>query len=88
MAVGDFLAMGGYAAYVWSAFGFAAVVLIGLFVQSWLAVRRGEAELAALRGTVRAPARGPARPTVIRADAPDAAAPAFSEAAGLGGQPR
>ena len=27
--------MGGYAAYVWPAYGFAALVLIALLVQSW-----------------------------------------------------
>ena len=31
----EFFAMGGYAAYVWPAYGFAALVLIALLVQSW-----------------------------------------------------
>lgn len=55
----EFLAMGGYAAYVWPAFGFALVVLLGLLVQSWHAAHRREAELAQLRELVRA---GRARP--------------------------
>jgi heme exporter protein D len=52
----DFLAMGGYAAYVWSAYGFAAVVLIALLVQSWRSVRRRDAELEQVRRVAR-PAR-------------------------------
>jgi heme exporter protein D len=56
----EFLAMGGYAAYVWSAFGFALVVLLGLLGQSWRAARQREAELAQLRELVRA---GRAKPT-------------------------
>jgi heme exporter protein D len=56
----EFLAMGGYAAYVWSAFGFALVVLLGLLGQSWRAAHQREAELAELRELVRA---GRTRPT-------------------------
>jgi heme exporter protein D len=56
----EFLAMGGYAAYVWSAFGFALVVLLGLLGQSWRAAHQREAELAQLRELVRA---GRASPT-------------------------
>jgi heme exporter protein D len=56
----EFLAMGGYAAYVWSAFGFALVVLLGLLGQSWRAAHQREAELAQLRDLVRA---GRAKPT-------------------------
>lgn len=44
-----YLAMGGYAAYVWPAFGVAAVVLIGLLLESWRAARAREAELATLQ---------------------------------------
>jgi len=57
-----FLAMGGYAAYVWSAFGFALVALLALLVQSWLAAHRREAELAQLRSLVRSGRRAPASP--------------------------
>ena len=59
-SVSEFLAMGGYAAYVWSAYGFALVVLLALLVQSWRAAHQREAELAQLRELVRA---GRARPT-------------------------
>ena len=52
----DFLAMGGYAAYVWSAYGFAALVLIALLVQSWRSARRRGAELEQVRHLAR-PAR-------------------------------
>jgi heme exporter protein D len=47
--VSEFFAMGGYAAYVWPAFGFAALVLVGLLAQSWAASRRREAEFEQLR---------------------------------------
>ena len=57
----EFLAMGGYAAYVWPAFGFALVVLLGLLVQSWYAARQREAELEQLRQLVRAGRVAPAR---------------------------
>ncbi len=40
-----FLAMGGYAAYVWPALLLTALVMIALLVASWRAARRGEAEL-------------------------------------------
>jgi heme exporter protein D len=56
----DFFAMGGYAAYVWPAYGFAALVLIALLVQSWRSARRREAELEQVRRLAR-PAR-PSRP--------------------------
>lgn len=65
----EFLAMGGYAAYVWSAFGFALVVLLGLLGQSWRAAHRREAELAQLRELVRA---GRARPARAQAREPAA----------------
>lgn len=35
----DFINMGGYAGYVWSAFSITAIVLVLLF---WLSVRRGK----------------------------------------------
>lgn len=45
--------MGGYAAYVWPAYGFAALVLIGLLAQSWRSSRRRVAELEQLRHLAR-----------------------------------
>ena len=54
-----FFAMGGYAAYVWSAFGFALVALLALLVQSWHAAHRRETELAQLRSLVRTGRQAP-----------------------------
>jgi heme exporter protein D len=72
----EFLAMGGYAAYVWSAFGFALVVLLGLLGQSWRAAHQREAELAQLRELVRAGRARPARAQAIRqAQEPTSARP-------------
>ena len=48
-AVASFLAMGGYAAFVWPAYGLAAVVLVGLLGWSLGAYRRAQRELAALQ---------------------------------------
>jgi heme exporter protein D len=45
--------MGGYAAYVWPAYGLAALVLIGLLVQSWRSARRRAVELEQLRHLTR-----------------------------------
>ena len=44
----ELLAMGGYAAYVWSAFTIAFLLMLGLFLQSRRAARRSEAELEVL----------------------------------------
>jgi heme exporter protein D len=44
----DFLAMGGYAQFVWPAYGLAAVVLVGLLAISLRQLRKAEAELRAL----------------------------------------
>ena len=56
----EFFAMGGYAVYVWTAYGFAALVLLVLLVHSWRSGRRREAELDQVRKVAR-PAR-PSRP--------------------------
>ena len=56
----DFLAMGGYAQFVWPAYGVALVVLAGLALGSVRRLRRSEADLAALeagRPRRRAPSR-------------------------------
>jgi heme exporter protein D len=65
----DFFAMGGYAAYVWTAYGFAALVLIVLLVQSWRSARRRDAELERVRQLAR-PARA-SRPKLQPAQAAD-----------------
>ncbi|ANC92610.1 heme exporter protein CcmD [Azospirillum humicireducens] len=44
----DFLNMGGYAAYVWPAYGIATLVLLGLLVATWKGLRNAEATLKAL----------------------------------------
>jgi len=44
----SFLSMGGYAAFVWPAFAFAALVLTGLFLASWREAKAREAELESL----------------------------------------
>ena len=63
-ALADWLAMGGYAGFVWPAYGFAAAVLGGLALYSW---RQHRAQ------------RGRSRPAAaaapVRADDPQAAAP-------------
>ncbi|MCY3671134.1 MAG: heme exporter protein CcmD [Alphaproteobacteria bacterium] len=46
--LGEFFHMGGYAAYVWPAYGVAAAVLAGLLAESVLRLRRARRRLAAL----------------------------------------
>jgi heme exporter protein D len=67
--VGEFLAMGGYAAYVWSAFGLTLAVLLGLLWQSWRLARRREAELAELRQRLRGRGARPAQRLTPRREA-------------------
>jgi heme exporter protein D len=57
----EFLAMGGYAGYVWSALAIALVLMLGLFLQSRQAARRRDRELEELRAKVR-----PQRPRAPR----------------------
>jgi heme exporter protein D len=47
-AIQTFLAMGGYAGFVWPAYALAALVLVGLLALSLRQLRKTEAELAAL----------------------------------------
>lgn len=44
----EFFNMGGYAGYIWPAYGVSALVLIGLIVQSLAAYRRASREVANL----------------------------------------
>jgi heme exporter protein D len=76
----DFFAMGGYGAYVWPAFGFAAAVLLGLLLQSWWTARRRNAEFERLRADLR-PGRAsrPRRPPVVQPDPAGRAAPGTAE---------
>ena len=40
----EFFAMGGYAAYVWPAYGLAAVILIGVWIASARSLKARQAE--------------------------------------------
>ena len=44
----EFFAMGGYAAYVWPAYGVAAIVLIGVWIASLRGLRARESEIEAV----------------------------------------
>ena len=46
-AIDHFLAMGGYARFVWPAFGLALIVLGGLLIESLVTYRKRRRELAA-----------------------------------------
>ena len=46
-AVDHFLAMGGYARFVWPAFGLAVLVLGGLLIESLVTYKKRQRELAA-----------------------------------------
>jgi len=50
-AIVDFLAMGGYAGFVWPAYGVAALVLITLVIASVRRARIAEAEVRVLEDT-------------------------------------
>jgi heme exporter protein D len=76
----DFFAMGGYGAYVWPAFGFAAAVLLGLLLQSWWTARRRATEFEQLRAELRpGRARRPRRPPVVQLDPAGRAASGTAE---------
>jgi heme exporter protein D len=46
--ISDFLAMGGYGGFIWTAYGAVAVVLVGLLVVSLRELRATSAEVVAL----------------------------------------
>lgn len=48
----EFLEMGGYAVFVWPAFGLAAVVMVGLLVATLRQLRRRRRELAELEASL------------------------------------
>lgn len=48
----EFFAMGGYAGYIWSAYGISALVLIGLTLESIAAYRRASSDVAGLEAGV------------------------------------
>jgi len=45
----EYLHMGGYAAFVWPAYGLSALVMLGLVVTAWRSLKARERELARLR---------------------------------------
>jgi heme exporter protein D len=49
------LALGGYGAYVWPAYGFAAAVLIGLFIAARRRLEHAERDAERMRTVLRAP---------------------------------
>ncbi|MEM8950344.1 MAG: heme exporter protein CcmD [Pseudomonadota bacterium] len=60
----EFFAMGGYAVYVWSAYGITALLLLLLFVWSWFGARARETELEQVRKLSRAERRTPTSATL------------------------
>ncbi len=48
-SLGDFLAMGGHAAYIWPAFAVAAALLLGLALYSRVAMKTAERDHAEAR---------------------------------------
>ncbi len=72
--VNEFLAMGGYGAYVWSAYGITLLSLLLLFVWSWHGARAREAELEQVRKLSRSERRVPSSAT-LREPEPSSAEP-------------
>ncbi len=60
----EFLAMGGYGAYVWSAYGITLLSLLLLFAWSWHGARAREAELEQVRKLSRSERRVPSSATL------------------------
>ena len=58
----DFLAMGGYAAYVWPAYAVAMAMLVGTLVATLAGLRRREATLKALEAARPPRPRAAAKP--------------------------
>jgi heme exporter protein D len=65
-AISEFFQMGGYAAFVWPAFGVTAAVMVGLAITSQRRLRANETALAALQAERRA---GAASATEVESDA-------------------
>ncbi|UEM20940.1 heme exporter protein CcmD [Skermanella mucosa] len=74
----EFFSMGGYAAYVWPAYGVAAVFLVGMLVASLRGLRRHEALLKTLETS-----RPRRRNRRDGAPAPAAPAPSAATPSGL-----
>jgi len=69
--VQEFFDMGGYAAFVWPAYGITALIMVILFVASWRAAKANDAKLKALQATVRRGRRSTA-PEPMDGDAQEA----------------
>lgn len=65
----EFLAMGGYGAYVWASYGVTALFLILLFIWSWFGARARETELQQMRQLSRAERRTPSSATLREPEA-------------------
>ena len=78
----EFLAMGGYGAYVWTAYGVTALALLLLFLWSWFGARARETELEQVRQLSRADRRTSSSGTLRDAE------PAVSGAAVTAGDAR
>ncbi|TXH31871.1 MAG: heme exporter protein CcmD [Rhodospirillaceae bacterium] len=72
--VSTFLAMGGYAAYVWPAYGVAAIILIAFAIDSWRRVRVAAADLRRMEASNTATKSGPAMRSRSAAPKPTQAA--------------
>ena len=49
----EFLEMGGYGAFIWPAYGAAAILMAGVLIQSWKSMRQREALVQSLRASRR-----------------------------------
>jgi heme exporter protein D len=45
----EYLAMGGYGAFIWPAYGVAAILMVGVLILSWKSMRQREALVEVLR---------------------------------------
>ncbi|MGI9502950.1 MAG: heme exporter protein CcmD [Geminicoccaceae bacterium] len=64
----EFLSMGGYGAYVWTAYGVTGLFLLLLFLWSWFGARARETELQQVRQLSRAERRAPSSATLRDAE--------------------
>ena len=66
--IGNFLAMGGYGAFVWPAYGLTAAIMVGFAVASWRELRAQERTLRQLEAA--APSRRRSRSAGEREETP------------------